>query len=88
MTPAELCAKLGGETTTNRMVAFINGKREVIARMKGDEYQLEPIAAALVAELNAKIGVGAADDDSKPAPTKAKRAPRKAAKVEADLPED
>jgi len=87
MTPAELCAKLGGETTTNRMVAFINGKREVIARMKGDEYQLEPIAAALVAELNAKIGVGAADD-SKPAPTKAKRAPRKAAKVEADLPED
>jgi hypothetical protein len=87
MTPAELCAKLGGETTTNRMVAFINGKREVIARMKGDEYQLEPIAAALVAELNAKIGVGAADD-SKPAPKKVKRAPRKAAKVEADLPED
>lgn len=87
MTPAELCAKLGGETTTNRMVAFINGKREVIARLKGDEYQLEPIAAALVAELNAKIGVGAADD-SKPAPKKAKRSPRKAAKVEADLPED
>lgn len=87
MTPAELCAKLGGETTTNRMVAFINGKREVIARLKGDEYQLEPIAAALVAELNAKIGVGAADD-STPAPKKAKRSPRKAAKVEADLPED
>lgn len=87
MTPAELCAKLGGETTTNRMVAFIDGKREVIARMKGDEYQLEPIAAALVAELNAKIGVGAADD-SKPAPKKAKRAPRKVVKADADLPED
>lgn len=87
MTPAELCAKLGGETTTNRMVAFINGKREVIARLKGDEYQLEPIAAALVAELNAKIGVGAADD-SKPAPKKAKRAPRKVVKADADLPED
>ena len=70
------------------MVAFINGKREVIARLVGDDYQFEPVAAALVAELNAKIGVGAADDDSKPAPKKAKRAPRKAAKVEADLPED
>lgn len=87
MTPAELCAKLGGEETTNRMVARINGKREVIARLIGGEYKFEPIAAALVAELNAKIDVGAADDDSKPAPKKAKRGLHKPAK-EAPLPED
>ena len=73
----ELCKALGGENSMNRMVAWIDGEKQVIAKSVAGKWVLEPAGQAKAAELNAKKTVGVSEE----APKKRGR-PKKAPTVE------
>jgi hypothetical protein len=54
----ELCKALHGECSMNRMVAWVNGKKQIIAKSTSGEWKLEPVGAAEAARLNAAKTVG------------------------------
>lgn len=66
MTPEQLCTKLGGTKSLNRMKAHVDGKLEIIARLNGHEYEFTPVGAAQAAKFNAQSAVGLGDEDDKP----------------------
>jgi hypothetical protein len=80
MTPEELCKKLGGTKSLNRMKAHVNGKLTIIARLNGHTYEFTDEGAAQAAKLNAESTVGLGSVEEK---TKVKRKLR-TPKVEAD----
>ena len=93
MTPQELCKKLGGEITLNRMKAVVDGKLQIIARLEGDEYKLSDVGARVAAKFNAEKTVGLAEEKpkkraTKPKVEKAPEAPSEPAKGLFDLPID
>ena len=79
MTPEQLCEKLGGEVSLNRMKAYVDGKLEIIARMnKAGEYEFTSVGKAQAAKFNAETVVGIAPEtDSKESEDKPKRRGRK-----------
>ena len=54
MTPEQLCERLNGVCSLNRMKATVNGKPEIIARLAGDKYQFTDLGANLASEFNAQ----------------------------------
>lgn len=68
MTPHELCERLGGVKSLNRMKARVDGKLEIIARLNGHTYEFTDVGAAQAAKFNAEqvVGLGAPEKEEKP----------------------
>lgn len=62
----KLCEALGGECSMNRMVAWVGGKKQVIAKSVKGEWKLEPVGAAEAAKINAGETVGVEEPANKP----------------------
>lgn len=69
MTPEQVCEKLGGTKSLNRMKARVDGKLEIIARLNGHTYEFTPVGAAQAAKFNAERAVGiSTQEEPKPKP--------------------
>lgn len=85
----ELCQALHGECSMNRMIAWVDGKKQVIAKSTSGEWKLEPVGAAVAAKLNASKAVGVKTTEKPKPKTKYGRKPKNLASegIEVDPPE-
>lgn len=88
MTPEEVCKKLNGQTSLNRMKAVVNGKLEIIARLKGDKYEFTPVGAAKAAEFNAEKAVGLSSSEEVEKPKRRTRKVVESSDFDVELPDN